>query len=151
MPRVQRSNLADSVLDLKSEFKRRRVVITDYGGMKNCQHSFPVHEENTKPLFSFCHQRNKGPGIGDPPSAQLSHAMKTIEADLHVACTGTPVETACLICGTSAIFSSAGCWVGEKFVERFESPQQEVDQERRLVELKRRLLFQQQHAFCSSY
>ena len=132
------------VLDL-SRIQRHKVVITNYETLKNYQHSF-AYMKDGKPLWSFV--------VSDEaqefkiPSTKLSHAMKAIEADLHIACTGTPVENRLLdlwnICDVlqRGLLGSA-----KEFVERFEKPQEQGDQDKRLLELKRTLLFQQQHAF----
>ncbi len=132
------------VLDL-NRIQRHKVVITNYETVKNYQHSF-AYMKDGKPLWSFV--------ISDEaqefkiPSTKLSHAMKAIEADLHIACTGTPVENRLLdLWNLCDVLQRGLLGSAKEFVERFENPQEEVDQERRLIELKRRLLFQQQHAF----
>jgi hypothetical protein len=132
------------VLDL-SRIQRHKVVITNYETLKNYQHSFAYMKEG-KPLWSFV--------ISDEaqeykiPSTKLSHAMKAIEAGLHIACTGTPVENRLLdLWNLCDVFQRGLLGSAKEFVERFEKPQEEADQENRLLDLKRTLLFQQQHAF----
>jgi SNF2 family DNA or RNA helicase len=82
------------------------------------------------------------------PNTKISHAIKAIEADLHIACTGTPVENRLLdlwnICDVlqQGLLGSA-----KEFIGRFEKNPDEGDEDKRLIELKRTLLFQQPHAF----
>ncbi len=131
------------VLDL-NRIQRHKVVITNYETVKNYQHSF-AYMKDGKPLWSFV--------VSDEaqefkvPSTKLSHAMKAIEADLHIACTGTPVENRLLDLWNLCDVLQRGLLGSAKdFVDRFEKPQDD-DQEERLLELKKTLLFQQQHAF----
>jgi hypothetical protein len=132
------------VLDL-NRIQRHKVVITNYETLKNYQHSF-AYMKDGKPLWSFV--------ISDEaqefkiPSTKLSHAMKAIEADLHIACTGTPVENRLLdLWNLCDVLQRGLLGSAKEFVERFENAQEAGDQEKRLLELKRTLLFQQPHAF----
>src|ERR1035437_3208825 len=74
--------------------------------------------------------------------------MKALKAEMHIACTGTPVENRLLdlwnICDAlqPGLLSSA-----KEFVNKFEKYQSGSDQENSLLELKKTLLFQQPHAF----
>jgi SNF2 family DNA or RNA helicase len=132
------------VLDL-NRIQRHKVVITNYETLKNYQHSF-AYMKDGKSLWSFV--------VSDEaqefkiPSTKLSHAMKAIEADLHIACTGTPVENRLLdLWNLCDVLQRGLLGSAKEFVERFEGPQEQGDQERRLLELKKTLLFQQRHAF----
>src|ERR1017187_7784709 len=132
------------ILDL-NRIQRNKVVITNYETLKNYQHSF-AYMKDGKPLWSFV--------VSDEaqefkmPSTKLSHAMKAIEADLHIACTGTPVENRLLdLWNLCDVLQRGLLGSAREFVERFEKTQEEGDQEERLLELKRALLFQQPHAF----
>lgn len=132
------------VLDL-NRIQRHKVVITNYETLKNYQHSF-AYMKDGKPLWSFV--------ISDEaqefkiPSTKLSHAMKAIEADLHIACTGTPVENRLLDLWNLCDVLQRGLLGSAKdFVERFEKPQEQDDQGSRMLELKKTLLFQRPHAF----
>jgi SNF2-related domain/Helicase conserved C-terminal domain len=132
------------ILDL-NRIQRHRVVITNYETIKSYQHSF-AYMKDRKPLWSFI--------ISDEaqefkvPSTKISHAMKALKAEMHIACTGTPVENRLLdlwnICDAlqPGLLSSA-----REFVERFENKQGGGNQENSLLELKKTLLFQQPHAF----
>ena len=132
------------ILDL-NRIQRHRVVITNYETIKSYQHSF-AYMKDGKPLWSFI--------ISDEaqeykvPSTKISHAMKALKAQMHIACTGTPVENRLLdlwnICDAlqPGLLSSA-----REFVDRFEKTQDSDGQKNRLLELKKTLLFQQPHAF----
>ncbi len=133
------------ILDL-NRIQRNRVVITNYETVKSYQHSF-AYIKDGEPLWSFI--------ISDEaqefkvPSTKISHAMKALKAEMHIACTGTPVENRLLdlwnICDAlqPGLLSSA-----REFVEKFEKNQGDGSQENTpLLELKKTLLFQQPHAF----
>ena len=132
------------ILDL-NRIQRNRVVITNYETIKSYQHSF-AYMKDGKPLWSFI--------ISDEaqeykvPSTKISHAMKALKAQMHIACTGTPVENRLLdlwnICDAlqPGLLSSA-----REFVDKFEKTQDSDGQKNRLLELKKTLLFQQPHAF----
>lgn len=132
------------MLDL-NRIQRHRVVITNYETIKSYQHSF-AYIKDGKPLWSFI--------ISDEaqeykiPSTRISHAMKALKAQMHIACTGTPVENRLLdlwnICDAlkPGLLSSA-----KEFVARFEKAQDGDGQQNSLLDLKRTLLFHQPHAF----
>ena len=132
------------VLDL-NRIQRHKVVITNYETLKNYQHSF-AYLKDGKPLWSFV--------ISDEaqefkiPSTKISHAMKAIEADLHIACTGTPVENRLLdLWNLCDVLQRGLLGSAKEFVDRYEKPQEEDDQDKRLLDLKKTLLVQQPHAF----
>lgn len=132
------------ILDL-NRIQRNRVVITNYETVKNYQHSF-AYNNNGKSLWSLI--------VTDEaqeykiPNTKISHAIKALKADLHIASTGTPVENRLLdlwnICDAlqPGLLSSA-----KNFVDRFENTVDAAEQEQGLQVLKRTLLFQQPHAF----
>ena len=132
------------VLDL-SEIQRHRVVITNYETLKNYQHSF-AYLKDGKPLWSFV--------ISDEaqefkmPNTRISHAMKALESEFHIACTGTPVENRLLdLWNLCDVFQRGLLGSAKDFVETFEKHTREGNQEESLVGLKRKLLLQQEHAF----
>jgi SNF2 family DNA or RNA helicase len=132
------------ILDL-TRIQRHRVVITNYESVKTYQHSFAYLKEG-KPLWSFI--------VSDEaqefkvPNTKISHAIKALKAEMHIACTGTPVENRVLdlwnICDAlqPGLLSSA-----KDFVDRYEKTQDDDAQCASLLELKKTLLFQQPHAF----
>jgi SNF2 family DNA or RNA helicase len=82
------------------------------------------------------------------PNTKLSHAMKAIDSDLHIACTGTPVENRLLdLWNLGDVFQRGLLGSAREFVERFEKPREPEHQQASLTELKKALLFQQDHAF----
>jgi superfamily II DNA or RNA helicase len=72
-----------------TKLMRYRVIITNYETVKNYQHSFAQMVEGL-PLWSVVitdeAQEYKA------PNTKISHAVKALQPDFHVACTGTPVE-----------------------------------------------------------
>jgi hypothetical protein len=132
------------VLDL-NRIQRYRVVITNYETVKNYQHSF-AYIKDGKPLWSFI--------VSDEaqeykiPSTRISHAMKALEADMHIACTGTPVETRLLdLWNLCDVFQRGLLGSAKDFVDRFEKRREGGDHDKSLLDLKKKLLFQQPHAF----
>lgn len=132
------------VLDL-DRIQRHKVVITNYDTVKNYQHSF-AYLKNGKPVWSVI--------ISDEaqefkiPNTRLSHAMKAIDSDLHITCTGTPVENRLLdLWNLCDVFQRGLLGSAREFVNRFEKPREPENQQRSLTELKKALLFQQEHAF----
>jgi hypothetical protein len=138
------TEIGKPILDL-NRIQRHKVVITNYETIKSYQHSF-AYVKDGAPLWSFI--------ISDEaqefkvPSTKISHAMKALKAQMHIACTGTPVENRLLdlwnICDAlqPGLLSSA-----REFVAKFENNQTGPSQENSLRELKKTLLFQQPHAF----
>lgn len=132
------------ILDLR-RLQRYRVVITNYETLKNYQHSFAYFQDG-KPIWSVI--------VSDEaqeykiPSSKISHAMKALKADFQIACTGTPVENRLLdlwnLCDTiqPGLLSSA-----KDFVKTFESQVHTRTRDQTLGDIKRKLLFQQPHAF----
>jgi len=138
------TEIGKPILDL-GRIQRHKVVITNYETIKSYQHSFAFVKDGA-PLWSFI--------ISDEaqefkvPSTKISHAMKALKAQMHIACTGTPVENRLLdlwnICDAlqPGLLSSA-----RDFVAKYENNQTGSTQESSLLELKKTLLFQQPHAF----
>lgn len=132
------------ILDL-DRIQRHKVVITNYDTVKNYQHSF-AYLKNGKPVWSVV--------ISDEaqefkiPNTKLSHAMKAIDSDLHITCTGTPVENRLLdLWNLCDVFQRGLLGSARDFVSRFEKPREPEIQQTSLMELKKVLLFQQEHAF----
>jgi SNF2 family DNA or RNA helicase len=82
------------------------------------------------------------------PNTKISHAMKALQADFEIACTGTPVENRLLdlwnVCDVvqPGLLDSA-----RQFMERYESRVGGEDRDLSLSDLKKKLLFQRPHAF----
>jgi len=132
------------ILDL-NRLQRHRVVITNYETLKNYQHSFAYNRDG-KSLWSFI--------VTDEaqeykiPNTKISHAVKALKADLHIASTGTPVENRLLDLWNICDVLQPGLLASAKeFVEQFEKTGDATAQDSGLQVLKKKLLFQQQHAF----
>ena len=147
LARIRRSDaegaeveIGKPVLDL-DRIQRHRVVITNYDTLKNYQHSF-AYVKDGKPLWSSI--------VSDEaqefkiPNTRLSHAMKALESDFHITCTGTPVENRLLdLWNLTDVFQRGLLGSSKDFVAKFENS----DGDHSLNELKKRLLFQQPHSF----
>lgn len=136
--------LGKPVLDL-ARIQRHKVVITNYETVKNYQHSF-AYLRAGKPVWSLI--------VTDEaqefkiPNTKLSHAMKAIECDLHIACTGTPVENRLLdLWNLCDVLQRGLLGSAREFVHRFEEPREPERQQQSMTDLKKILLFQQDHAF----
>ena len=128
------------ILDL-DQIQRNRVVITNYDTLKNYQHSF-AYVKNGKPLWS-CIVSDEAQEF-KIPNTRLSHAMKALESDFHITCTGTPVENRLLdLWNLTDVFQRGLLGSSKDFVEKFERDKSDHN----LTDLKKRLLFQQPHSF----
>ena len=128
------------ILDL-DRIQRNRVVITNYDTLKNYQHSF-AYVKNGKSLWS-CIVSDEAQEF-KIPNTRLSHAMKALESDFHITCTGTPVENRLLdLWNLTDVFQRGLLGSSKDFVEKFES----AEGDHSLTELKNRLLFQKPHSF----
>lgn len=124
-----------------SRLQRNRVVITTYETIRNYQHSF-AHLINGKPIWSLI--------ISDEaqeykvPNSKISHAMKALNADFQIACTGTPVENQLLDLWNLFDSIQPGLLASlREFSKEFESN----TSDERLSNLKARLLMQRPNAF----
>lgn len=127
------------------EFTKYRVVITNYQTVVNYQHSFAqLLPDSPKSIWSVV-VTDEAQEYKAPPT-KTSHAIKALHPDIHIACTGTPVENRFLdlwnlvdaiqpaLLGTSQDFRNT--------YERSEAPLSE-----RLTQLKQSLLFGCTNAF----
>jgi hypothetical protein len=127
------------------EFTNYRVVITNYQTVVNYQHSFAqLLPDSQKSIWSVV-VTDEAQEYKAPPT-KTSHAIKALHPDIHIACTGTPVENRFLdlwnlvdaiqpaLLGTSQDFRNT--------YERSEAPLAE-----RLTQLKQTLLFGCTNAF----
>jgi hypothetical protein len=73
------------------EFTKYRVVITNYQTVVNYQHSFAqLLLDSQKSIWSVV-VTDEAQEYKSPPT-KTSHAIKALHPDIHIACTGTPVE-----------------------------------------------------------
>jgi superfamily II DNA or RNA helicase len=80
--------VAKPILNL-DRIQRNQVVITNYEAVRDYEFSF-AYCQNGKSLWSIvvtdeAHEHKT-------PNSKISHAMKALQPDFRVACTGTPVE-----------------------------------------------------------
>jgi hypothetical protein len=132
------------VLDV-DEIQKHRVVLTTYDTIKNYQHSFAALKDG-KPLWSVV--------ITDEaqeykmPNTKVSHAIKAIDGDFHIASTGTPVENRLLDLWN--IFDSlqpALLGSAREFNNNYERRAVAGQGPDALEPLKRKLLFNRPNAF----
>ena len=136
--------LARPLLD-PDRIQRYKVIFTNYDTLKNYHYSFAQLKKG-KSLFSVV--------ISDEaqeykvPSTKLSHAMKAIRADFHMACTGTPVENSLRdlwnICDT---FQPGLLKSAEEFKKEHEKELDHPEYEEAISSLKAKLLYEQKHAY----
>lgn len=123
---------------------RYRVIITNYETVKNFQHSFAQTVQGT-PLWSIvvtdeAHEYKT-------PNTKVAHAIKALQPDFHVACTGTPVENRLLdLWNVMDTLQPALLGTAKEFSEQYEA-----DIARRasgeIQSLRERLLFGAPNAF----
>jgi hypothetical protein len=126
-------------------FTKHRVVLTNYQTLVNYQHSFAQLIPGTqKSLWSVLvtdeAQEYKS------PSTKVSHALKTLHPDIHIACTGTPVENRLLdLWNLIDTVQPALLGTSKDFSAKYETATEDPDA--RLIDLKRNLLFGQGNSF----
>jgi superfamily II DNA or RNA helicase len=126
-----------------AKLMRNRVVLTNYETIKNFQHSF-AQTVNGSPLWSLV--------ITDEaqeyktPNTKISHAVKALQPDFHIACTGTPVENRLLdVWNIVDAFQPALLGTAKEFTSQYEVPLDTAASE--LSPLRERLLFDAPNAF----
>lgn len=128
------------------KLQEHRVVITNYETITNYQHSFAqVDTRDGRSIWSILitdeAQEFKN------PQARISHAIKAIHPDFHIACTGTPVENRLLdIWNLFDALQPALLGSARDFKKTFE-PSREDQWAPPLDDLREKLLYQQPHAF----
>jgi len=127
------------------KLQKYRVVITNYETVKNYQHSF-AQTVNGIPIWSIVvtdeAQEYK------TPNTKISHAVKTLQPDVYVACTGTPVENRLLdIWNIMDCIQPALLGTSKSFSSTYEGPLETSQADAVLPGLRERLLFGQPNAF----
>jgi hypothetical protein len=126
-------------------FTKHRIVITNYQTLVNYQHSFAQFIPDTqRSLWSVLvtdeAQEYKS------PSTKISHALKTIHPDVHIACTGTPVENRLLdLWNLIDTVQPALLGTSKDFSAKYERATHDSGEQ--LTDLKRNLLFGQGNSF----
>jgi hypothetical protein len=127
------------------EFTKNRVVITNYQTVVNYQHSFAqLLPDSQKSIWSVVvtdeAQEYKA------PSTKTSHAIKALHPDIHIACTGTPVENRFLdLWNLVDAIQPALLGTSQDFRDKYEKNESPLAE--RLTQLKQSLLFGCTNAF----
>lgn len=135
--------IGKSVLEI-DRFRNYRLVITNYETIVNYQHSFAQLIEG-KPIWSVV--------ITDEaqefktPSTKISHAIKALDPQIRLACTGTPVENRLLdLWNLMDSLQPALLGTAKEFTRNFETAD-ENEAVTRLRALREKLLFGKPNAF----
>jgi len=133
--------LGEPSLDL-DRIRRHRVVITNYEVLRDYEFSFAYQPEGQS-LWSIV--------VSDEaqefktPNSRVSYAVKKLRPAFHVACTGTPVENKLLDMWNIFDAVQPGLLGSAKdFSLRYENQE---DSFASTADLKKKLLYQQPHAF----
>lgn len=99
--------VAKPILNLE-RIQRNQVVITNYEAVRDYEFSF-AYCQNGKSLWSVvvtdeAHEFKT-------PNSKISHAMKALQPDFRIACTGTPVENRLLDMWNIIDTVQPGYWV----------------------------------------
>jgi hypothetical protein len=128
------------ILDL-DRIRQHRVVITNYEALRDYEFSFAYHPEG-QPLWSIV--------VSDEaqefktPNSRISHAIKKLQPQFRIACTGTPVENRLLDLWNIFDAVQPGLLgAAHEFVSRFERNSTNDS----VAQLKNRLLYAQPNAF----
>jgi SNF2 family DNA or RNA helicase len=125
--------------------RKYRVVITNYETITNYQHSF-AYMPNGIPQWSAI-VTDEAQGY-KTPNTRISHAIKALEADFHIASTGTPVENRLLdLWNLFDALQQGLLGSAREFRRTYEDQLGTTSRGQILDELKRKLLFQRPHAF----
>jgi hypothetical protein len=127
------------------EFTKYRMVITNYQTLVNYQHSFAqLLPEGERGIWSIV-VTDEAQEYKAPPT-KVSHAIKALHPDIHIACTGTPVENRLLdLWNLVDAIQPALLGTAQSFRNAYERDDRSLSE--RLTELKRNLLFGKNNAF----
>jgi hypothetical protein len=127
------------------EFTKYRVVVTNYQTVVNYQHSFAqLLPESQKSIWSVI-ITDEAQEYKAPPT-KISHAIKALHPDIHIACTGTPVENRFLdLWNLVDAIQPALLGTSEEFREKYERNESPLPE--RLTQLKQNLLFGHRNSF----
>jgi SNF2 family DNA or RNA helicase len=127
------------------EFTKYRVVITNYQTLVNYQHSFAqLLPDSQKGIWSIV-VTDEAQEYKAPPT-KVSHAIKALHPDIHIACTGTPVENRLLdLWNLIDTIQPALLGTAQTFRTTYERDNRPLAE--RLIELKQNLLFGKNNAF----
>ena len=120
-------------------------MITNYQTIVNYQHSFAqLLPENQRSIWSVI-ITDEAQEYKAPPT-KISHAIKALHPDIHIACTGTPVENRFLdLWNLVDVIQPALLGTSEQFRERYERSESPTSE--RVTNLKQNLLFGYRNTF----
>jgi len=126
-------------------FTKYRVVITNYQTVVNYQHSFAQLLPDTRKSIWSVVITDEAQEYKAPPT-KTSHAIKALHSDVHIACTGTPVENRFLdLWNLVDAIQPALLGTSEQFRETYERTESPLAE--RLTNLKQNLLFGHSNTF----
>lgn len=127
-----------------ARFMQNRLVITNYETVVQYQHSFAQNIPGTKKSIWSVMITDEASRYKSP-ATKISEAMRSLRADVHIACTGTPVENSMLdLWNITDIVQPALLDERDKFLKKYE-PRDGAPVD--LGELKKTLLFQYDNTF----
>jgi len=127
------------------EFTKHRVVITNYQTVVNYQHSFAQLLPDTQKSIWSVIITDEAQEFKAPPT-KVSHAIKALHPDIHIACTGTPVENRFLdLWNLVDAIQPALLGTSEEFRQKYERNESPLPE--RLTRLKQNLLFGHKNTF----
>ena len=132
------------ILDL-DKIQKYRVVITNYEAVRDYEFSF-AYFLNGKSLWSIvvtdeAHEYKT-------PNTKISHAMKAIQPDFRIACTGTPVENRLLdLWNIFDTIQPGLLGAAREFATRYEHFAHPAHPQSSFASLKDRLLYRKPEAF----
>jgi len=126
-------------------FTKYRVVITNYQTVVNYQHSFAQLLPDTQKSIWSVVITDEAQEYKAPPT-KVSHAIKALHPDIHIACTGTPVENRFLdLWNLVDAIQPALLGTSEQFREKYERNESPLTD--RVTHLKQNLLFGHKNTF----
>ena len=124
---------------------KHRIVFTNYQTLVNYQHSFAQLIPGTQLSLWSVLVTDEAQGYKSP-ATKISHALKTIHPDVHIACTGTPVENRLLdLWNLIDTVQPALLGTSKDFSAKYERASDDLSEQ--LVDLKRNLLFGHSNRF----
>ena len=135
------------ILDI-DRIQKYKIVLTNYEAVRDYEFSFayfPSGEHGKKSLWSIvvsdeAHEYKT-------PNTKISHAMKAIQPDFRIACTGTPVENRLLdLWNIFDAIQPGLLGTAREFVSLYESPAASTSTAP-MTTLKERLLYRKPEAF----
>jgi hypothetical protein len=138
------TEIGKPILEME-RLKKYRVVITNYETITNYQHSFAYMPDGISQWSAIVTDEAQG---YETPNTRISHAIKALKADFHIASTGTPVENRLLdLWNLFDALQQGLLGSAHEFRRMYEDQLGATSRGQTLDELKRKLLFQKPHAF----